>query len=501
MYKNKPHTRIKNNPLRTIALLALAAIIALPGSACSPSRSMSNPPASFGGLDTRASASLTFGEDVLGDVGSGGEPALTEDAVDLAPGNKVLSLKDFMVHATATRKDFLSRLGKAFAEAGVQTSYENEIIRLDTLEFADFFMVYSAWDDGPEAILEAWKTIFAASGTWTIEVEVKENDVKHMLLSRNGIPTVEFVAKFLEPTQYFYGIYRTVDYRLEIDIARTSFGFACQVYEPETPALYRFAYADDGSNDGSIGYTFDISQQPAELTGDEALTFASHWPELAGQQEATYITVIGPSMSVSQSGVASEYPITATAPILDTINTTDGNMQSDSTATTQTANPYARLWHGSEVLASNWSERFALEEDGSFIWCANEMDGASRVRYLAGEWEVVGGELVLAVQMMIGWDGGEVVENNGIAHYASSQVILNPTLTAIQVDEVLRVPISEISHDSERGLDTVKINELQCWDYSSQSEDALVGFWEAFVEALFNEMGTMNKSDVNLLLD
>jgi hypothetical protein len=145
------------------------------------------------------------------------------------------------------------------------------------------------------------------------------------------------------------------------------------------------------------------------------------------------------------------------------------------------ATPYARLWHGSPVLGSGWSERFALYEDASFIWGASQMDGATRLRFLSGTWDVRDGNLTLLADLAICWEGGEVVKNTGIASYVSDEVILNPTVVILKADETIVLPVSRIVNDVERGLDAVTINKLKCWDYDDQAFDAMDDFWQSLM--------------------
>ena len=141
------------------------------------------------------------------------------------------------------------------------------------------------------------------------------------------------------------------------------------------------------------------------------------------------------------------------------------------------AKPYARLWHGSPVLGSGWSERFALYDNGSFIWGANQMDGATRLRYFAGTWDVSQGNLVLTSKLAIAWEGGDIVENPG-GSYGSEEVIMNPQIVLSRTEDILTLPLGRIEHDSDRNLDTAIFNKLQCWDYSTQKDNAMQDFWQ-----------------------
>ena len=446
-----------------------------------------------GDMDDRASAAQTFGANTLVNVQSQSEEVAAEEVMEQTPGNVIMGLHEFMLSATEARKGFREHLGEALTSAGLQTSSDNEIIRLDVLEAANVFMVYAGWEEGPEAILDIWSSILD-SGKWTVDREAIDGDRLYLLFCNDGVPTAEFCARWFEAEQYFFGVYNTEDYRLEIDITRTEYGYACQLYEPGTQVLYRLSYTSDGTGGGSIGYAAAIAEQPDVLSGSETLTYAKEWPELQDPRQATYILLEDNNMTVSQSGVEKTYPINAAAANSNTGNTTNTTnsgtttTNTNNTTSTSTQSPlsaealeYSRVWHGSPVLGSGWSERFALYNDGTFIWGANEMDGATRLRYFAGTWDVKDGQLTLNVQILIGWEGGEVVQNTGIASYGSSEVIMNPEVVVYRCDEVLTLPVSKITYDQERGLDTATFNELQCWDYTAQAEDAMAGFWQSYM--------------------
>ena len=150
------------------------------------------------------------------------------------------------------------------------------------------------------------------------------------------------------------------------------------------------------------------------------------------------------------------------------------------------AAPYARLWHASPVLGSGWNERFALYNDGTFIWAVNQMDGASRLRYILGFWDVQDNMLVLSAQVFIVWEGGEVVSNSDghLGSYSSAEVIENPYIFAFTVNQLFALPLGAPKADGQRGLDTVTIGQQQYWDYTGQAVGAMDDFWLVLENAL-----------------
>ena len=427
-------------------------------------------------IDTRASVVQTFNAAAMISIQNQSEPITPENALPLVPGDTIMNLGEFLNAFAESSAVFQMRLLCALTQAGLQTDAENEVIRLDALGNADIFSILTTWEDGPDATLAHWES-YIGGEEWSLETNVKDYSF-YLLFSEAGVEAAEFSGTWYEADQYLYCSFCTVNYRLEIDILRTDYGFVCQLYEPGVPAVYRLSFEDGESWNSGIGYTFDLHEQPDVILDPVDHNYAKNWPELGNYGNAVYIMVEGENLTVGQNGKKDSYKIIADdAQLSEEITPVPPEKQSELSAE---AAPYARMWHASQVLGSGWNERFALYPDGSFIWGASQMDGESTIRFLAGTWDVKDGQLYLNSELIIGWEGGELVENTGIASYASANVLLDPETIIYQVEYPLVLSVSAITTDNERGLDTVTFQNLQCWDYSGQEEGAMDDFWYNF---------------------
>ncbi len=457
------------------------------------------------GLDNRTSASETFGGNVLMDIQTQAQQVDASEVLADTPDDAIMSMSELLIAFAAAKADYQEHLSSGLIQAGLNTDGGNMVIDMGPMATADLFTLLAAWEDGPDALLAVWQSGTGGQG-WTIDAEELDGTQRALFLL-NDIPTVEFVWRWYEADQYLFAVFNTPEYRLEMDVVRTEYGFAGQLYEPMSPATYRFAFTDDGTWNSSIGYCFGITEQPPSLTGMEPITFGGEWPEVEYERVVAidiYETADATSLVVAQGGGEDGYNIDTGAiappdpsPSPDTppVQTGD-NVNYQQVANTinedvaQTANPsgiseaavpYSRLWHASPVLGAGWSERFALYEDGSFIWAANQMDGESTCRYFAGTWEIQDGNLLLHSKLVVGWEGGELVENTGIGSFASEQVLLNPTIVVYTLVQEFWVPLGEITHDSGNGRDTVMFNELQLWDFSEAGDSGMEDFWQSFM--------------------
>ncbi|MCL1913534.1 MAG: hypothetical protein FWG10_06610 [Eubacteriaceae bacterium] len=447
-----------------------------------------------GWLDSRASAANTFGGNMLDTFQVGGQKMDPAQAAAQAPGNTLMGFGEYMASFKKHSEEFATKVGTEMAKAN-----QFDIIRLDTLSTTGLFSIMAVWEENPDNAIPAWESMYG-EGNWALQTEEVQG-FNHLLFSNNNVPTAEFFGNWNEAKQYFYGVFNTSSYTLEIDIARTGFGFACQLYEPKIPAVYRLAFSDDGNLDGSIGYTFEIGTQPALLTGNETLDFGMEWSEV-GLFDYAYAIFKGDKMTVAYEGGAQEFNITSqgtntnqtpgqygninpvTGQPIQPSNNGQANQAQQNLATANLsaqAAPYARLWHGTQVMGADWSERFCLYADGSFIWGANMMDGKTRIRYLTGTWDVKNSQLLLNTKVAFCWEGGQMAPNTGGYTFATSEVVLNPTVVAYQTDEQLVIPLGAISYDAMSGMDTAVFNELQCWDYSGREDEAMADFWETFI--------------------
>ncbi len=108
-------------------------------------------------------------------------------------------------------------------------------------------------------------------------------------------------------------------------------------------------------------------------------------------------------------------------------------------------------------------------------------DEVCAIRIRNDEWEIQNGNLMLHSKLVVGWEGGELVQNTGIGSYASERVLLNPTVVVYTLVQDFYVPLSEITADSGNGRDTVLFNQLQCWDFSDQGDSVMEDFWQSFM--------------------
>jgi uncharacterized membrane protein YgcG len=452
------------------------------------------------GLDSRASAADTFGSNVDG-IEQGGQQ-LT-NAASVQRGSEVYDIEMFMTAFYADRDIFVRNLTAALSSTYPQEPGA-EIMRFDVLGLIDVFGLLAMADDGPEAMCAYWQRQ-QKSSAWTYEY-ADDDGYLDLLLYDNGTPSAEFFGWWDEAGQYLWCQYNTVNSSFEIEVVRTNFGWALQTYDVPGESVYRITFCDTGSPDGGIGFFQGFYAQPRALESGETIDLPTQWTEYGESAQGIYIVIDGnllkvrPARSDEQtyqisSGGNGGGSASNGGGVSGSNGSSGGSGSSGSTGSLSAqAQPYARLWHGNAVLGAGWSERFALADNGTFVWCANQMDGASRLRYLAGYWDIQNGTLVLDCLYAIAWEGGEEKTNNGqYGSYGSSTVILNPTVVLYEIEETLELPVSSVSRDNQRGLDTVTFNQLKCWDYSAQASDALDDFLEALDKAQMNGTETANK--------
>ena len=115
------------------------------------------------------------------------------------------------------------------------------------------------------------------------------------------------------------------------------------------------------------------------------------------------------------------------------------------------------FWHGNDCVGSGWSERFYLYSDGRFIFRENQMDGASRLRELSGEWYLDGSHLVLEADSAVFIVGGDIVEP--YASMGSDYVIDNGeyVCSELRPHDVFRLPLSDYSQGGENEVNDYPI--------------------------------------------
>ena len=59
--------------------------------------------------------------------------------------------------------------------------------------------------------------------------------------------------------------------------------------------------------------------------------------------------------------------------------------------------PFIGLWHSMNAVAAGYGERYALNDDGTFIFGTSQMDELNRQLYAAGRWSIAEGKLKLEI--------------------------------------------------------------------------------------------------------
>lgn len=127
------------------------------------------------------------------------------------------------------------------------------------------------------------------------------------------------------------------------------------------------------------------------------------------------------------------------------------------------------FWHGNDCVGSGYSDRFFLFPDGRFLFRENQMDGASRLRKISGEWYMDGNHLVLEADSAVFNLGGDIVEP--YASMGSDYVIDNGeyAFTELRPHDVFRLPLEDYFEGGEHedydypALPSVRIGFGQFW--------------------------------------
>ncbi|MDR0851130.1 MAG: hypothetical protein LBN36_01410 [Clostridiales Family XIII bacterium] len=455
-----------------VLILAVILTITTVFSACGGERAAEIKPLN---LDVRATAADTFGSSALNNINEDADEV--ENAAQMDPGVTILPLDEFWQAFIDAKAVYTGRLVSALGQAGLQDSYENEIIRLDPLDLIEHWYAPAAYfGEGAEAIEIALEEMFDTDeADWDWEVDfAEEAPYFELLVYRNDVPMYYYYGFWQEEYQYLWCYYEDATVHIELDVIRTENGYAAQFYDPIGEAVFRFAFLDDGSWDSSIGVSFEYEEQPPLLTGEETTAFATEWTDVPRDGLATWLLIDGNEFTVTQGERSQE-----------TYDIDTNGTQSPQSAGSQNpqlsaeAAKYIGMWHGSPGVGSGYSERFALYDNGVFVWGANEMDGAMAIRYLAGTWDVSSGELILDATVAIVLEGGELVDNDGtLGSYASDQVIVGATLAGYNIEQQFVMNIGEIKYDRTEKTNTTTINTLKVWDISAQGDSMVDGFWQ-----------------------
>jgi hypothetical protein len=436
------------------------------------------------GMDSRMSAADTFGD--LGGVADDGTEA--QGTAELDPGMDIQSLGAFYAGFADAQAVFLRNWGNALGQAGIQTTNDNILIPMDTIGLAQsLFAFLAAYDQGEDAMAaELNHQIPIGTADWPVQVDegtseyIQDGITFNIEWARSGDEPWYWYGFWQQDAQYLFVTYmgEGID-TLELDAIKTSYGYAAQLYDSAAGVTYRMSFRNDGSWDGGLGLEPRTSQ-PSVMTGTEDLQFAA----TATGDGDSYAIITGNSLEVKYGERTVEtYPIQAGGGSGNTgSGGTGANGSGVDPALAAAALPYIGVWHASPGVGSGFSERFALYSDGIFVWAANDMDGISRTRYLAGCWDVAGGQLLLTTTMAVSWEGGEVVDGP-YASFATDQVITNPSTVLYRIDQTFLLDLSAISQDSSVGKDTTTIGGLQCWSYGDDYS-MVDGFWTILQAAM-----------------
>ena len=133
----------------------------------------------------------------------------------------------------------------------------------------------------------------------------------------------------------------------------------------------------------------------------------------------------------------------------------------------ETASDYSGLWQASPVVGSGYSERLALNADGTFFWAESQMNGLSRERFSSGTWSVTNGVLTLAVAERLVWEGG-TVENNPIL---GGDALVDTHMVVAQQSDTLTYQLSDVTTDSGANNKlTFTANGTQYWQLPAEPD-------------------------------
>lgn len=106
------------------------------------------------------------------------------------------------------------------------------------------------------------------------------------------------------------------------------------------------------------------------------------------------------------------------------------------------------IWHNSTCVGSGYSELYALCPDGSYRWRESQMDGEARVRERWGSWTVAGDILVLAVDSVLVWEGGNMVPSECSVGTDSMLVGFTEVVLRPVPPDTVRVTIANLRMDT-----------------------------------------------------
>lgn len=126
------------------------------------------------------------------------------------------------------------------------------------------------------------------------------------------------------------------------------------------------------------------------------------------------------------------------------------------------------LWHSQNAVAAGFDQRYALNEDGTFIYGTSQMDEFDLQLYAAGTWSIANGELKLEVGVRLVVPVGDIKEivptdDLIILDRGVVKVVYNPP-------EVETYSIAKTGADPETGRNTITIDGVTFYDFNNQTD-------------------------------
>ncbi|NLE24164.1 MAG: hypothetical protein GX625_02305 [Clostridiaceae bacterium] len=124
------------------------------------------------------------------------------------------------------------------------------------------------------------------------------------------------------------------------------------------------------------------------------------------------------------------------------------------------------LWHSMNMVAAGFGERYAFNEDGTFIFGTSQMDEFERQLFSTGRWSIAGGKLKLEVDARLVVPAGkteDIVSGDELIILDRGVVkeIYNPP-------EIETYNIAKTDADPETGRNTITIDGDTFYDFNNQ---------------------------------
>ena len=143
------------------------------------------------------------------------------------------------------------------------------------------------------------------------------------------------------------------------------------------------------------------------------------------------------------------------------------------TQSTLNTDDYIGLWQTSPVVGSGYSERLALNSDGTFHMAASEMDGITRERFQYGSWSVEGSMLKLNVIEQIVWEGGRI-EFDPVFN---ADIIVDPVNSIKAISEVFTFELSIVTADAEaNNKRTFTAGDTKYWSLAAEPDSLQIDY-------------------------